>query len=249
MLRRLSDLIGSALLLLLASPVFLITAIAVWLSDPGPVLFKQSRAGWMGRPFEILKFRSMRLNNLPTDSPEEIGEGKGHPLVTPVGRWIRRFKVDELPQLFNVLFGQMSFIGPRPPMLDDLKSYTNFQRRRLNVPPGMTGWAQVNGGAEISWPERIILEVWYVDHRSFWLDLLILWRTITVIVLGHQSNPRALQRALAYALRIAAPEELELPPRTYRRANAILDGADASGDEHGEELSDVMGGDSWRRSG
>ena len=120
-------------------------------------------------------------------------------MVTPVGRWLRRFKIDELPQLFCVLRGDMALIGPRPTVLEQVKEYTTFQRRRLDVPPGMTGWAQVNGGIEISWPERILLDVWYVDHRSFWLDLRILWRTIGVILFGETPDSTSLQEAIGYA--------------------------------------------------
>src|SRR5262249_21651862 len=116
-----------------------------------------------------------------------------------VGRWIRRFKVDELPQLINVLRGEMSLIGPRPNIPEEVRKYTPFQRRRSNVRPGMTGWAQINGGIEISWPDRILLDVWYVEHRSLWLDAEILWRTAGVIFFGETPNAAALQEATAYA--------------------------------------------------
>jgi lipopolysaccharide/colanic/teichoic acid biosynthesis glycosyltransferase len=211
MIRRLIDVLGSVFLLVLLSPVLLITALAVWISDPGPVFFRQTRTGRGGRPFQMIKFRSMRLNNLPVDTPEEIGEGRGHPLVTSAGRWLRRLKLDELPQLLNVLRGEMTFVGPRPAVPEQVARYTAFQRRRLEIPPGLTGWAQVNGGAEISWPERIVLEVWYVDHRSLGLDLRILCRTAGVILFGHKANQSAFQEALIYARRLAPPEELGLP--------------------------------------
>jgi lipopolysaccharide/colanic/teichoic acid biosynthesis glycosyltransferase len=120
-------------------------------------------------------------------------------MVTPVGRWIRRFKIDELPQLLRVLRGDMTLIGPRPTVLEQVEEYTAFQRRRLHIPPGMTGWAQVNGGIEISWPERIMLDVWYVEHRSFWLDMKILWRTTAVVLFGEMPNPKSLEEAIAYA--------------------------------------------------
>src|SRR5215472_8742297 len=175
MLRRLIDVLASSVLLLLASPIFLVTALAIWLCDHGPVFYRQTRAGWRGCPFELLKFRSMRVNNLPAVVMGQVGIE--HPMVTPVGRWIRRFKIDELPQLLNVLRGEMTLIGPRPTILEQVEHYTRFQRRRLSMPPGMTGWAQVNGSSRLSWPERIVLDVWHVDHRSFWLDLRILSRT------------------------------------------------------------------------
>src|SRR5215471_121325 len=184
MLRRLIDILASSVLLLLASPIFLVTALAIRLSDHGPVFYRQTRAGWRGCPFELLKFRSMRVNNLPAVVMGQVGIE--HPMVTPVGRLLRRFKIDELPQLLNVLRGDMSLIGPRPTVLEQVAEYTPYQRRRLDIPPGMTGWAQVNGGVESTWPQRIVLDVWYVDHRSLWLDLTILLRTVAVILFGEK---------------------------------------------------------------
>jgi lipopolysaccharide/colanic/teichoic acid biosynthesis glycosyltransferase len=144
-------------------------------------------------------FRSMRVNDF---SPLRVGQVRGeHPLVTPVGRWIRRLKVDELPQLLNVLRGDMSLVGPRPALVDQVESYTDFQRRRLEMRPGMTGWAQVNGNIELEWAERILLDIWYIDHCSPWLDLRILWRTSAVVIFGERSNRQALKDAYAYANR------------------------------------------------
>ncbi|HTD21233.1 MAG TPA: sugar transferase [Terriglobales bacterium] len=206
MVRRVVDVFGSAMLLLLVSPIFLITACAIWLIDRGPVFYRQTRAGLFGRPFKLLKFRSMRVNNLPAVI---VGQVRGdHPMVTLVGRWIRRFKIDELPQLLSVLCGDMALIGPRPTVLEQVEEYSAFQRRRLDIPPGLTGWAQVNGGIEISWPERIMLDVWYVDHRSFWLDMRILWRTTAVILFGEEPNPKSLEEAIAYAKQQAGEAEL-----------------------------------------
>lgn len=198
-MRRLIEILVSGMLLLLATPIFLIVALAVWLNDRGCVLYRQTRSGLLGRPFELLKFRSMRANNLPLDDVTEIREG--NPLVTPVGRWIRRFKVDELPQLLNVLRGDMALIGPRPVGPGQVEKYTAFENRRLSILPGITGWAQVNGGTKITWPERIMLDVWYVDHRSFWLDVRILWQTLGVTVFGEEPNREALEAAEAYANR------------------------------------------------
>jgi lipopolysaccharide/colanic/teichoic acid biosynthesis glycosyltransferase len=199
MLRRVVEVAGSASLLVFSSPVFLITAAAIWLTDFGPVFYRQTRAGLQGHPFEMLKFRSMRVNNQPIDRPGEIGESD--PLVTTIGRLIRRLKVDELPQLVNVLRGEMSWVGPRPTVLAQVERYNPFQRRRLDVLPGLTGWAQVNGGAEISWDDRIALEVWYVEHRSFWLDVKILCQTASVILFGHKPNPQVIKEAWRYAQR------------------------------------------------
>lgn len=197
MLRRAVDVVASIIALTLTAPIFLLTAVAILTSDPGPVFYRQSRAGLHGKAFQLLKFRSMRTNNRPLNTFEEIGEK--HPLVFPLGGWIRRFKVDELPQLINVLRGDMSLIGPRPTVLDQVEGYTGFQRRRLEVLPGMTGWVQVNGGTELTWPERIVLEVWYVDHRSLKVDAEVLLKTFSVILFGYRLNPRAFEQALRSA--------------------------------------------------
>jgi lipopolysaccharide/colanic/teichoic acid biosynthesis glycosyltransferase len=197
MLRRPIDIFASGILLLLAAPILIITGLAIWSVDRHAVFYRQTRAGVLGRPFELLKFRSMQINDIPA---VQVGQVRGkHPMVTPVGRWIRRFKIDELPQLINVLRGEMTLIGPRPTVMEQVEEYTPFQRRRLEVSPGMTGWAQVNGGVELSWPERIMLDVWYVDHRSFWLDIQILWRTASVILFGEKPGSDALKQAIAYA--------------------------------------------------
>jgi lipopolysaccharide/colanic/teichoic acid biosynthesis glycosyltransferase/glycosyltransferase involved in cell wall biosynthesis len=209
-LRRLFDVFGSSILLLLAAPLLLLTALAIWLTDRGCVLYRQARVGLHGRPFELLKFRTMRINNLPLDDDTEI-EG-GHALVTPVGRWLRRFKVDELPQLFNVLRGDMALIGPRPTIPQQVEKYTPFQHQRHNIRPGMTGWAQVNGGVELTWPERIMLDVWYIAHRSFWMDVRILWQTAAVVLFGDQRNPKPLQEAIAHANQEGGAAEAGLPP-------------------------------------
>jgi lipopolysaccharide/colanic/teichoic acid biosynthesis glycosyltransferase len=200
--RRLIDILLGTVLLLIVIPVSLVAALAIWFTDRGPVFFRQTRAGMGGRPFELLKFRSMHVNNLAAVVVGQVGVE--HPMVTPVGRWLRRFKIDELPQLLNVLRGEMTLIGPRPTVLEQVAEYTPFQRRRLAIPPGMTGWAQVNGGVKITWPQRIILDVWYIDHQSFWLNLEILWRTVAVVLVGDEPSPKALEAAIAYANEQAA---------------------------------------------
>ena len=199
MRRRLIDISCSWILLLLASPIFLVTALAIWLTDRGPVFYRQTRAGWRGRPFELVKFRSMKVHHL---SPLAVGQvRREHPMVTRIGKWMRRFKIDELPQLLNVLRGEMSLVGPRPALPEQAVSYTAFQNRRLEVRPGLTGWAQINGNIEIPWSERIMLDVWYIDHRSIWLDMTILWRTVAVVLFGEKSSHKALEEACAYANR------------------------------------------------
>jgi lipopolysaccharide/colanic/teichoic acid biosynthesis glycosyltransferase len=200
MLRRIIDILASGTLLLLAAPVMIATAIAIKM-DGGPALYRQIRAGIVGRPFSILKFRSMRPNNLTTAEMAVVhGQvTRSHPDVTWIGRWIRRFKIDELPQLINVLRGEMSIVGPRPTVIEQVLEYSAYQGRRMEVLPGLTGWAQVNGGIEYEWPERILLDVWYVAHRTLWLDAEILCRTVMVVLLGDRCNRNALMKAEEYA--------------------------------------------------
>jgi lipopolysaccharide/colanic/teichoic acid biosynthesis glycosyltransferase len=161
--------------LALATPVLAAAALAVKLEDRGPILFKQTRVGKDGRDFELLKLRTMVVG------AERQGAGyavnRGDPRITRVGRFLRRTSLDELPQLWNVVRGDMSVIGPRPTLRYQVERYTERQRRRLDVLPGITGWAQIHGRASLSWEERIELDVWYVDHRSALTDLLILLRT------------------------------------------------------------------------
>ena len=161
--------------LAVTSPVLAAAALAVKLGDGGPVLFKQVRVGKDGRAFELLKLRTMVVG------AERQGAGyavdRGDSRITLVGRLLRATSIDELPQLWNVVRGDMSVIGPRPTLRYQVERYTERQRRRLEVLPGITGWAQIHGRAALSWAERIELDVWYVEHRSPLTDLLILLRT------------------------------------------------------------------------
>jgi lipopolysaccharide/colanic/teichoic acid biosynthesis glycosyltransferase len=172
---RVADVALAGLGLVLTSPLLAAAAAAIKLEDGGPVLYRQRRVGKDGEDFELLKLRSM------TVGAEHIGAGvavdKGDSRITRVGRVLRRTSVDELPQLWNVLRGDMSMIGPRPTLRYQVDRYSDRQRRRLEVRPGLTGWAQVNGRATLSWDERIELDVWYVEHRSAPVDLKILLRT------------------------------------------------------------------------
>jgi len=174
------DLAVSSALIVVASPFLAAAAAAIKLEDRGAVIFRQERVGRDGRPFRILKFRTM------VDDAHLKGPGylvsEGDPRITRVGAFLRRWSLDELPQLFNILRGEMSVVGPRPTLAYQVEQYTDFQRRRLEVPPGVTGWAQIRGRNGLTWPERIELDVWYVDHRSLGLDLRILLKTIGVIV-------------------------------------------------------------------
>jgi lipopolysaccharide/colanic/teichoic acid biosynthesis glycosyltransferase len=161
--------------LALASPVLALAALAIKLDDRGPVLYRQTRVGKDGQDFELFKLRTMVVG------AETQGAGwavdRGDSRITRIGAFLRRTSIDELPQLLNVLRGEMSLIGPRPTLRYQVERYDERQRRRLEVRPGITGWAQIHGRAELSWPERIELDVWYVEHRSPRTDMLILLRT------------------------------------------------------------------------
>ncbi|HEY1274299.1 MAG TPA: sugar transferase [Thermoleophilaceae bacterium] len=180
---RALDLVLAALLLAIASPLLIAAAIAIKLESRGPVFYRQRRVGRDGRPFDLWKLRTM------VPGAESMGAGiyvlEGDPRITRAGRLLRRFSLDELPNLVNVLRGEMSIVGPRPTVQEQVDRYTERQRRRLEVKPGITGWAQVNGRTSLAWPERIELDVWYVEHRSLRLDLRILARTARMLATGH----------------------------------------------------------------
>jgi lipopolysaccharide/colanic/teichoic acid biosynthesis glycosyltransferase len=180
MIKRMTDVILAIIGIVLLLPLLIVIAIAVRLSSPGPILFVQERLGKLGKPFYIYKFRTM------VDGAIHIGAGldtfQGDPRVTSVGLFLREYHLDELPQLFNVVRGEMSLIGPRPLLLESLKTYSSWQKKRLLMLPGMTALEAVEGGLENDWDERIRLDVWYVDHWSIWLDLVILLRTIPVVL-------------------------------------------------------------------
>jgi len=165
--------------LIILSPFLILIAIAIKLDSEGPVLFIQTRAGKDGKPFRVYKFRTMVKN------AEEKGPGyfveKNDSRITRVGSFLRKYSLDELPQLINVLKGEMSLVGPRPTLMYQVEEYDDYQWRRLEVKPGITGWAQVNGRNELTWPEKIKHDVWYVDNRSFWLDLKIIFMTFRVV--------------------------------------------------------------------
>ena len=178
-IKRLIDILIAVVAGTVFSPILLVTAIAVKATSPGPVIFKQTRLGLGGKEFHIYKFRSMVQNAEHTGSG--VYSGKGDARVTKVGRIIRATSIDELPQVVNILKGDMSLIGPRPPLTYHpwpLSEYTQEQRRMFEVRPGITGWAQVHGRKDVEWHERIKLNVWYVDHVSFLLDLKIFFMTI-----------------------------------------------------------------------
>lgn len=175
-MKRLFDLAASAALIVLLSPVLAIVAVVVRLVLGKPVMFRQRRPGLSGRPFTLFKFRTM--------SDERDAGGALLPdaaRLGRVGRFLRATSIDELPELFNVLRGDMSLVGPRPLLSEYLARYTPSQARRHEIRPGITGWAQINGRNAVVWEDRLALDVWYVDHRSFWLDLRILLKTIVIV--------------------------------------------------------------------
>jgi lipopolysaccharide/colanic/teichoic acid biosynthesis glycosyltransferase len=173
-MKRAFDLVTSSALLALLSPLMAAVALLVRLRLGRPVLFRQIRPGLAGKPFELVKFRTMRApgGRYQTDAER----------LTPLGRFLRASSLDELPELWNVLKGDMSLVGPRPLLMEYIPLYTPRQGRRHEVRPGLTGWAQVNGRNELSWAAKFELDVWYVENRTFGLDLLILWRTVIAVL-------------------------------------------------------------------
>lgn len=204
-LKRAIDVAGAAAGLLIFALPMLLIALAIRLRMGAPVLFRQRRPGLHGRPFRIYKFRTM----------DEARDAHGEPLpdaerITPLGRFLRRTSLDELPELVNVLRGEMSLVGPRPLLMEYLELYAPEQARRHEVKPGLTGWAQVNGRNGLSWEEKFEHDVWYVDHWSIGLDIKILFATLTQVVRGRgvrqpgratvdyfTGSPRARERAEA----------------------------------------------------
>lgn len=172
-MKRVFDLITSTILFLILIPLMALLAISVRLSMGPPVVYRQVRPGLRGRPFSLYKFRTM----VPQGDGQVV-PAKDKERITPLGRWMRRYSMDELPQLFNVIRGDLSLVGPRPLLMEYLPKYTAEQGRRHDVRPGITGWAQVNGRNLLTWEEKFALDVWYVDNQTFWLDLKILFLTV-----------------------------------------------------------------------
>ena len=203
--KRAFDLLVAGFALVLLSPLLLALAALVWWNHGRPVLFTQRRPGRNGRPFRLIKFRSMRDATGPDGGPLPDAER-----LTPFGRWLRRTSLDELPELLNVLKGEMSLVGPRPLLMEYLDRYSPEQARRHEVRPGITGWAQIRGRNALEWDERLALDVWYVDHRSMALDLTILARTVLAVLrqdgIAHQGH--------------ATMPQFEGPGRTGRTAGA-----------------------------
>ncbi|MGE0281731.1 MAG: sugar transferase [Rhizobiaceae bacterium] len=176
-MKRAFDLTATIILIVVLAPVFILVAGLVWWKLGSPVIFRQTRPGRSAKPFVMLKFRTMR----------DATDGKGTPLpdeqrLTPFGRFLRSTSLDELPELFNVLKGEMSLVGPRPLLMQYVPLYSSTQMRRHEVAPGITGWAQVNGRNALSWDDKFKLDVWYVDNRSFWLDIKIIALTLDRVI-------------------------------------------------------------------
>jgi lipopolysaccharide/colanic/teichoic acid biosynthesis glycosyltransferase len=181
-LTRLLDIVVGTIALVATAPLQALAIVAIRLETPGHPIYRQHRVGKDGEPFEMLKLRTM------VSGAEFTGAGMalnyGDPRITRVGKFLRRFSIDELPNLVNVVRGEMSIVGPRPTIQVQVDQYTERQRRRLEVKPGLTGWAQVNGRAALPWNERIELDLWYVEHRSLRLDLRIIAMTVRMLVNG-----------------------------------------------------------------
>jgi lipopolysaccharide/colanic/teichoic acid biosynthesis glycosyltransferase len=181
-IRRAIDIVVSACALVASAPILALAALAIRVETPGPVFYRQRRSGLHGREFDVVKLRTM------VDGAEHIGAGlavnENDSRITRVGAFLRRTSLDELPNLVNVLRGEMTLIGPRPTLPVQVREYSERQRGRLAVKPGLTGWAQVNGRATLPWAERIELDLYYIEHRSLALDARIVWRTVAMVFGG-----------------------------------------------------------------
>jgi sugar transferase EpsL len=175
--KRLFDLSFALIALVILSPIIFVTAILVRVFIGTPILFKQQRPGYKGRPFLIYKFRTM-TNRVGRDGSLLPDAER----LTRIGHLLRSLSLDELPELFNIVCGEMSFVGPRPLLMEYLPLYSSEQARRHDVVPGLTGWAQVNGRNTLDWPARFALDIWYVDHWSFWLDIRIIFLTLGKVI-------------------------------------------------------------------
>jgi sugar transferase EpsL len=174
--KRATDISVAMIALLLLSPILAAASLAILLTMGRPIFFRQKRPGLGGKPFDLIKFRTMRA---PSETDGMISDNDR---ITPVGRFLRKTSIDELPELWNVLRGDMSLVGPRPLLMAYLPRYTPEQARRHHVPPGITGWAQVNGRNALSWDEKFALDLWYVENQSFWLDVRILLLTVRSVL-------------------------------------------------------------------
>jgi lipopolysaccharide/colanic/teichoic acid biosynthesis glycosyltransferase len=206
-IKRIVDVVAAIVLLAPCLPLFLIVGVWIKLDSPGPIFFRQERLGYRGKLFSVFKFRSMTVEaelltlGLPGNSAS--------PHITRVGHYLRNYRIDELPQLINVVRGEMSLVGPRPLVPLYFPTWTAEERRRLDMPPGMTGWQQVSGAAKHTWEQRVVLDVWYVDHWSLWLDLWILLRTPWVVIAAKTVYGRGGMDVSSIPRRAVAEEEAQ----------------------------------------
>jgi sugar transferase EpsL len=177
MIKRIFDILISFFAITILSPFLFLISLMVLIKFGTPVFFTQIRPGYKGKPFRIIKFRTM------TNEKDKDGELLAEELrITPFGLWLRSTSLDELPELFNVLKGEMSLVGPRPLLMEYLPLYNSFQKKRMDFKPGITGWAQVNGRNAIGWPEKFKMDIWYVENQSFWLDIKIIFLTLKKVI-------------------------------------------------------------------
>jgi lipopolysaccharide/colanic/teichoic acid biosynthesis glycosyltransferase len=180
-IKRIFDILSSLLMLLVATPILLLSALVIYLSDRGPIFFIQERIGAGAKPFKIVKFRTMTLRGVQGDSTVTTNRD---PRVIRGARMLRAFKIDELPQLINVLRGEMSLVGPRPTVESDFLRMNEMQRRRFSMLPGLTGLAQISGNTALTWNDRIKYDLKYIDNWSLWLDIRIIFKTLFLVVTG-----------------------------------------------------------------
>lgn len=177
MIKRIFDILISFFAIIILSPFLFLISLMVLIKFGTPVFFTQIRPGYKGKPFRIIKFRTM------TNEKDKNGELLAEELrITPFGIWLRSTSLDELPELFNVLKGEMSLVGPRPLLMEYLPLYNSYQKKRMDFKPGITGWAQVNGRNAIGWPEKFKMDIWYVENQSFWLDIKIIFLTLRKVI-------------------------------------------------------------------
>ncbi len=192
-MKRFFDILVSLTSLLLFSPVIIFLALMVRMKLGSPLLFKQARPGLHAKIFNVYKFRTM------TDETDDKGQLLSDEIrLTPFGKFLRKFSLDELPQLVNVIKGDMSLVGPRPLLIEYLPRYSQEQARRHDIMPGITGWAQVNGRNNLPWEEKFELDIWYIDHMSFWLDVKILWLTMLILIKAKDVQQRGYSTAAKF---------------------------------------------------
>lgn len=184
LIKRLFDFIFSFIALIILLPILVFISVLIAIADGFPIFFTQFRPGKDGKPFKLIKFRTMK--DIPSHLEQKI---KDVDRITKLGNFLRKKSIDELPEFFNVLKGEMSIVGPRPLLMQYLERYSKEQARRHEMLPGITGWAQVNGRNAIAWEEKFRLDVWYVDHWTFWLDILIIFKTIWSAIKGEGISP------------------------------------------------------------